>query len=227
MLAMVKVSIFTTLAPLFSIRLIKISFSKISCMFLPFVKTYSMSISLPKITMFSLNFTRLFFLFFFCIKNLFLRATLLKGNSEDGLYPLHSLHQIKICALIGERIFLAQWHARLDHPSLRVVRQVLSNHQLAVSTNKTPSICHACQLGKSHCLPFYLSPSRSQFPLDLIFIDVWGPSPHLSHNGNHYYVCFIDDFSKFIWLFPFCAKSDVLNIFLKFQAFVKHYFERK
>jgi transposase InsO family protein len=57
--------------------------------------------------------------------------------------------------------------------------------------------------------------------------DVWGPSPHLSHNGNRYYVCFIDDYSKFIWLFPFCAKSDVFNIFLKFQAFVERYFERK
>uniref|UniRef100_A0A2N9GSE4 Uncharacterized protein n=1 Tax=Fagus sylvatica TaxID=28930 RepID=A0A2N9GSE4_FAGSY len=90
---------------------------------------------------------------FFCIKDLFSGATLLRGKSKDGLYPLHSLHQIETRALIGECVSLAQWHARLGHPSLRVVRQVLSNHQLAVSTNKTPSICHACQLGKSHSSP--------------------------------------------------------------------------
>jgi hypothetical protein len=164
---------------------------------------------------------------FFCIKDQFSGAILLSGKSKDGLYPLHSLHQIKPRAFIGERVSLSQWHACLGHPALRVVRQVLSNHHLAVSTNKSSPICHACQLGKSHRLPFYLSPSRSKFPLELIFTDVWGPAPTLSNNGNRYYVCFIDDFSKFIWLFPFSAKSDVYNIFLKFQVFVERYFNTK
>jgi hypothetical protein len=111
---------------------------------------------------------------FFCIKDQFSGAILLSGKSKDGLYPLHSLHQIKPHAFIGERVSLSQWHARLGHPALRVVCQVLSNHHLAVSTNKSSPIYHACQLGKSHRLPFYLSPSRSKFPLELIFTDVWG-----------------------------------------------------
>uniref|UniRef100_A0A2N9ETF7 Reverse transcriptase Ty1/copia-type domain-containing protein n=1 Tax=Fagus sylvatica TaxID=28930 RepID=A0A2N9ETF7_FAGSY len=96
---------------------------------------------------------------FFCVKDLFSDATLLKGPSKDGLYPLHSLPQIKPRALLGERVPTTQWHARLGHPSLRIVRQVLSKHHLAVSTNNFPRVCHACQLGKSHRLPFYLSPS--------------------------------------------------------------------
>ena len=164
---------------------------------------------------------------FFCIKDLFSGATFLSGKSKDDLYPLHSLHQIKPQALIGECVSLTQWHAKLGHSSLRTVHQILSKHQLAVSNNKTSSICHACQLQKSHRLPFYLSHSRSQFPLDLIFTDVWGLSPHISNNDNRYYVCFIDDYSKFIWPFPLCAKSYVFNIFMKFQAFVERYFDRK
>lgn len=98
---------------------------------------------------------------FFCVKDLFSGATLLSGKSKDGLYPLHSLHQIKSHAFIGEHVSIAQSHARLGHPSLRVVRQILSKHHLDVSTYKTSSIYHACQLGKSHRLPFYLSSSRS------------------------------------------------------------------
>ena len=164
---------------------------------------------------------------FFCVKDLFSGATLLKGPSKDGLYPLHSLPQIKPRALLGERVSTTQWHARLGHPSLRIVRQVFSKHHLAVSTNNFPRVCHACQLGKSHRLPFYLSPSRSQFPLDLLFTDVWGPAPQLSNNGNRFYVCFINDFSKFIWLFPIASKSDVYNVFLQFQKFVERYFTRK
>uniref|UniRef100_A0A2N9F1U5 Reverse transcriptase Ty1/copia-type domain-containing protein n=1 Tax=Fagus sylvatica TaxID=28930 RepID=A0A2N9F1U5_FAGSY len=64
---------------------------------------------------------------FFCVKDLFSGATLLKGQSKDGLYPLHSLQQIKPRALLGERVSTTQWHARLGHPSLRIVRQSLMN----------------------------------------------------------------------------------------------------
>jgi hypothetical protein len=57
---------------------------------------------------------------------------------------------------------------------------------------KSDAICHACQLDKNHRLPFHLSSSVSEDPLDLLFTDVWGPSLELSINGNHYYICFVD-----------------------------------
>ena len=122
---------------------------------------------------------------------------------------------------------IEQWHSRLGHPALRIVRQVPSSHHLPTNKNKTLQVFHACQLGKSHRFPFSLSSSRSRFPLELIFTDVWGPAPKLSYNGHRYYVCFVDDFSKFIWLFPITSKSDVYNIFLKFRLFVERQFDRK
>ena len=98
---------------------------------------------------------------------------------------------------------------------------------MALQRSSASSVCHACQLGKSHCLPFHLFPTVSSHPLDLVFLDVWGPSPIASVNGNKYYVCFIDDFSKFTWLYPISCKSDVLAIFKKFQAHVERFFGRK
>jgi hypothetical protein len=69
-----------------------------------------------------------------------------------------------------------------------------------------------------------LSPFVSIFPLELIFCDVWGPSPALPHNKNHYYVSFVDDYSKFIWVFPIQRKSDMLTVFQKFQNHVERMF---
>ena len=156
MLVTVKVCTSTTLVLLFYVLPLKISSSKISCMFLTLVKIYSVyQFAKDNIVFFE------FYPFFFCIKDLFSGATLLSAKSKDGLYPLPFLPQIKPLALIGERVSLTQWHARLGYPSLRVVHSILSKHQLAVSNNKSSSICHACQLGKSHCLLFYLSQSRS------------------------------------------------------------------
>ena len=87
-------------------------------------------------------------------------------------------------------------------------------------------LCPLCQLGKSsklHLSPFH---RRSQFPLDLIYSDVWGPSPTPSLLGHRYYVIFVDDHSKYIWFYPLMHKSDVFSIFLQFQALVERYFSR-
>jgi hypothetical protein len=160
---------------------------------------------------------------FFCVKDPQTGTTLLRGQSKNGLYTLPSIPPLTRFALVGERASLDRWHCRLGHPSLRIVSQVVRTNALATLKNKASTVCHACRLGKSHELPFHLSSSISMHPLDLLFTDVWGPSPSPSINGKRYYVCFVDDFSKFTWLFPIAAKSEVTSIFLSFQSMWKNY----
>jgi hypothetical protein len=119
------------------------------------------------------------------------------------------------------------WHARLGHLANRIIRHVMSHFNLLVESNKKLSVCIACQHGKSHQLPFSLSHHKSTVPLELIFSDVWGPSPILSNNGARYYVIFVDHFSKFTWFYPIHCKSDVFTIFPKFQAYVECLFDCK
>lgn len=64
-------------------------------------------------------------------------------------------------------------------------------------------------------------------PLELVFSDVWGPSPVVSHIGNKYYVTFIDAFSRFTWPYPIQCKYDVYPTFMKFQALVERQFDTK
>jgi hypothetical protein len=61
-------------------------------------------------------------------------------------------------------------------------------------------MCGACQQGKSHQLAFPKSVSMSQAPLELIHSDVWGPAP-MSVGRKIYYVSFVDDFSKYTWIY--------------------------
>jgi len=80
--------------------------------------------------------------------------------------------------------------------------------------------------GKCHQLPYPRSTSISSSPLELVFSDVWGPTP--TYVGkNSYYVSFIDDFSKFTWVFLLRHKSDVFQKFHEFQKMVEHQFDRK
>lgn len=79
------------------------------------------------------------------------------------------------------------------------------------------------------CLNFSLptTPSVSSHPLELVFSDVWGPSPIPSIEGHCYFVLFVDDFSKYVWFFPLVRKSDVCDIFLKFQVKEERLFNTK
>lgn len=80
-------------------------------------------------------------------------------------------------AITGDNEFL-KMHCKLGHPSDRIVSQVLSTCNMHYKRTKT--ICEACQCGKSKFLPFPKSVSHASSPLELIYTDIWGPSPTFS-----------------------------------------------
>jgi histone deacetylase 1/2 len=148
---------------------------------------------------------------FFFIKDRESRKTLLQGKSRGGLYPLPcsltaaSARQV----LSTSKISISRWHARLGHPSSAIVRFVLSKNYLPFVNDSSPEIVgDACQQAKSHQLPYSSSFSRSKAPLELVFSNVWGPACE-SIGRNKYYVSFIDDFSKFTWIYLLKHKSEV------------------
>jgi hypothetical protein len=76
-------------------------------------------------------------------------------------------------------------------------------------------------------LPFSAFTSSICKPLELVYSDVWEPSPNLSLNENRFYVSFIDAFSRYTWVFPIQAKSDVMLTFLQFQALAERLLNTK
>lgn len=168
----------------------------------------------------------------FCVKDNNSGKMLFQGWSENGLYPL-SLHQhIKNKdslprALIGERVSPPIRHQRLGHSAIAILKKlVLSNNLPTHGTFNQSSFCDSCPLGKSIKLSFTLSNSISVAPLDLIHTDVWGPSPYPSIKGSLYYIVFLDDYSKYSWVYPLKLRSDVFDCFIKFQKLVENMFSR-
>lgn len=161
--------------------------------------------------------------YFFLVKDQVTRRPLLRGRCESGLYPLPTDKQ----AHGAIKPSLSRWHSRLGHPSFSIVDRVVSTNNLPVTRDSSrESVCDACQQSKSHQLPYPKSVSISLEPLQLIFSDVWGPAP--SSVGNKcYYVSFIDDFSKFTWVYLLKHKSKVFEKFQAFQNLVEQLLNRK
>jgi hypothetical protein len=104
---------------------------------------------------------------------------------------------------------------------------VLSQNNLSLANETIVDlVCDSCQRAKSHQLLFPNSSSVSQAPLELMFFDVWGPAPS-SVGRFKYYVSFIDDHSKFTWLYLLKNRSDVFQKFYDFQQLVERLFNKK
>lgn len=51
----------------------------------------------------------------------------------------------------------------------------------------------------------------------MIHSNLWGLSSNASFSGAHYYVSFIDDFSRYIWLYILKNKDEVFYVFRDFM----------
>ena len=108
------------------------------------------------------------------------------------------------------------WHFHLGHVSGSRLKYLASTRALGKLKTHDISDCCGCKLAKFSALPFYKSVFVSLAPFDLIHSDVWGPSPILTKGGSRYYISFIDDFTRFCWVYLMKHHSDFFGIYHMF-----------
>ena len=68
------------------------------------------------------------------------------------------------------------------------------------------------------------------FPVDvlqLIHTDICGPFPMVSWNGQQYFITFIDDFSRYDYLYLIHEKSQSLEVFKSFKVEVENQLSKR
>ena len=73
-------------------------------------------------------------------------------------------------------------------------------------------------------MPFASVDHHSTVPFQIFHSDVWGPFPVTSYKGFRYFVLFVDNFTRFTWIYFLKNKSDVYSIFLEFESLISHQF---
>ena len=87
------------------------------------------------------------------------------------------------------------------------------------------STCFGCQFGKQHAFPYNKSTSFTTAPFDLVHSDVWGPASQPTKGGSIYYVLFIDDFTRYTWLYLMKNSSELYTIYIAFSTIVSTQFD--
>ncbi|GJR59063.1 retrovirus-related pol polyprotein from transposon TNT 1-94 [Tanacetum coccineum] len=123
-----------------------------------------------------------------------------RGIRKKGLYVMKLGNQPKdqIClATIDESSTL--WHRRLGDSNMHLI-QSLASKELVRNLPKLKfdqHFCDACKIGKqahdSHKAKNIISMTRC---LELLHMDLFGPSAVRSYEGNHYTLVIVDDYSR-------------------------------
>ena len=157
-----------------------------------------------------------------------------KGLKVGRLFPLHVSPSTFIpsfplfsfaCDVVGSGNKM--WHRCLGHPNYDVLHTLFNSGLLgnkACSSIDLSFDCTSCKLGKSKVLPFSHHASRASQCFELIHSDVWGIAPVVSHAHYKYFVTFIDDFSRFTWVYFLRSKGEVFSVFHRFLALLETQF---
>ena len=74
--------------------------------------------------------------------------------------------------------------------------------------------CESCVYGKQKRVSFAKTRKENKKEkLELVYTDVWGPAQVSSLGGSHYYVKFIDDATRKVWVYFLRQKSNVFQTF--------------
>ncbi|GKA27246.1 putative ribonuclease H-like domain-containing protein, partial [Tanacetum coccineum] len=123
------------------------------------------------------------------------------------------------------------WHWRLGHVNFKTMNKLVKGNLVRGIPSKTfenDHTCVACQKGKQHkasCKTKHVS-SISQ-PLQMLNMDLYGPTSIRSINHKTYCLVVTDDFSRFSWVFFLATKSETSEILKKFITEVENQLNHK
>ena len=116
---------------------------------------------------------------------------------------------------------------RLGHAGEKSLQTLAMQGLLKGAKTCKLDFCEQCVLGKQKRVKFGTAIHNTEGILDYNHIDVWGPTKTASLGGKHYFVTFVDDFSRRVWVYTLKSKDEVFETFLVWKKMVENQTGRK
>jgi hypothetical protein len=152
-----------------------------------------------------------------------------KGERNGRMFTLDvNMHEVNSMLFthgkgVGD---IGIWHKRVGHVNLQCLKLMekpnLVGGLLKFGIEKVMlKVYEACQFGKQARHPFPAQATHvSSKPLEMIHSDVWTTKTQ-SIGGCKYYVSFIDDHIRKVWVYFMKHKGEMFQHFLNFKAMVE------
>ena len=118
------------------------------------------------------------------------------------------------------------WHKRLGYISKNRIERLVSNGILDSLDFTNFTVCVEC-IKRKQTKNKSLGANRASEVLELIHTDIYGPFPKASWNVQQYFISFIDDYSKYGYLYLIKENSQSLDMFKAFKAVVENQLNKR
>lgn len=162
----------------------------------------------------------------------FIKGECIVKNSDGSLLFIAkrqgNLYKIKLGELSSQNVsYLVSvkennwlWHKKLGHASMRLISK-LNRHKLVRGlpsmSYKDDLLCEACQKEKQVKSSFKSKNIVSTFrPLELLHIDLFGPTRTTSISGKRYRLVVVDDYTRWTGVMFLSNKDESFKVFYIF-----------
>ena len=117
------------------------------------------------------------------------------------------------------------WHERFVHLNYKYISDLHEKNTVEGFPNIkfSKKVCQSCILGKNLEHKYErVSHERTSTPLEIIHSEIAGPLPHMSMGQEKYVLNFIDDFSRYCWVYFLKLNYEVFDDFKFFKALVEN-----
>jgi hypothetical protein len=108
------------------------------------------------------------------------------------------------------------WHCRLGHINEKHIERLHKDGLLSLFNFESFDTCKSCLPEKMTKAPFTGQSERTSGLLGLVYTDVCGPMSSVGRGGFQYCITFIDDFSRYGYIYLMRHKSESFEKFKEF-----------
>ncbi|GJT30765.1 putative ribonuclease H-like domain-containing protein [Tanacetum coccineum] len=161
---------------------------------------------------------------------------LLKVPRQDNMYSFDLKNVVPsggLTCLIAKAIIDESnlWHRRLGHINFKTMNKLVRGNLvrgLPLKLFENDHSCVACQKGKQHkasCKTKLVS--SISHPLQMLHMDLFGPTFVRSINHKIYFLVVTDDYSRFSWVFFLATKDETSGILKTFITGIENQINHK
>ncbi|XP_075475084.1 retrovirus-related Pol polyprotein from transposon TNT 1-94 isoform X1 [Primulina tabacum] len=153
-----------------------------------------------------------------------------KGYVCNGLYKLNVkavkpvMNKVNTFAYLLESSCL--WHGRLGHVNYDAIRRLINMKSILAFQIDKQHKCETCVEAKLTRSSFRTIERNSE-PLDLIHSDICDLKGVQTRGGNKYFITFVDDSTKFCYVYLLKSKDEAIDKFVKYKSEVENQLSKK
>ena len=147
---------------------------------------------------------------------------IMKGTKLNGLYVLNGQTTVGEASVIENSEDKARlWHLRLGHMSERGLKELQKKGVFGSDKLNSLGFCKDCVIGTAFRLKFESTVHSTKEKLAYLHSNLWRPAKVNSLGGCRYFLSFIDDYLRIIWVYVLKNKNEVLERFKRWKIRVE------